>query len=143
MAKSALQKLVEDVSIPVYDEVEELMVSTESIDLPDLGTLTFTFENLVKAKMETKAKIELLEKKDRAFSDALLSFMIRAEQTKVHLWDGKKFEVREGRSASKLDSTRLLEKGVPLETIQYATVDGKPYQYVQITNPPKPKDPNV
>lgn len=120
---------------PAWDSIEVLKLGVEQVELIEGEPLDYGFEELVRTKDRLKTMREDLERQEKACADGLLMFMMQAEVQKVALWDGWVFDRREGRGASKIDSTKLLEAGVPLATIQGATVEGKPYTYTQITKP--------
>lgn len=124
------------VETPVsWETVDTLHFGVEQAEIVPGEPRDYSFQELINIKDTAKLAREECERQEKAASDALLSFMLQAEVEKVALWDGWTFDKREGRGASKIDSTKLLEKGVPLATIQESTVEGKPYTYVQITKP--------
>lgn len=62
-------------------------------------------------------------------------YLTSAGATKVQLWDGLVAQIGKGRGASRIDPAKLLELGVPMDTILAATVEGEEYTYSQIVFP--------
>ncbi len=121
-----------------WTEVEHLLeckvevpVPADAKDVPQ-GSFQYTFEEALQRRITLDAAIKEGQGELKALNDALLVEMRAADVQKVGLWDGMTFEVRTGASASKIDATKLLEAGVPVETIDGATIPGKQYQYVQV-----------
>jgi hypothetical protein len=135
-SKSKLEKAAEKASMKSWMDVDFDLVGVE---VADKEPEVYSFDAAVKRKAEIKKAKEELEAEEKALNEALLVTMLASGERKVALWDGLEFEVRRGRSPSKIDPTKLLAAGVPLDTIQESTVAGKEYQYVQITAPPKGK----
>jgi len=139
--KSKLEKMAEEAAIPPYTSVEGLLAAEVHVDAsisPSQTNVVYSFDEAIKRRIEIKGMQDKLAAEYKALNDELLLLMLAENQKKVALWDGMTFEVRQGRGASKIEATILLEKGVPLETIQEATVEGVAYQYVQV-NVPKTK----
>ena len=99
------------------------------------GEQVYSFDALAIIKDQLDIKKKEAERQLRVVADALLLMMNAREERKVALWDGMTFEVRTGKTASKLEPTKLLEHGVALEVIQASIVPGDEYQYVQINRP--------
>ena len=131
-----LEKAVKQaVKVPEWYETGLIEEEAELDGVTGNDGTPWTFDQLVMRKDALDQIKKHAESELRVVADALLLMMNAREQKKVGLWDGMTFEVREGRSASKLEPTILLEQGVALEVIQAATVEGTPYQYVQINRP--------
>jgi hypothetical protein len=140
-SKSALEKAAEELALQSWDEVEALAESKVTITGAGSGveTVELDFADAISLREELKSRIDTDTLKLKEINDNLLVAALGAEVQKVKLWAGMTFEVRSGRSASKIVATRLLEQGVSLDQIQSATVEGSAYQYVQVNKPKPPK----
>jgi hypothetical protein len=121
MTKAALEKAAADLAVKPYTEYPLL---TD----PEFKTMAEEFNLLC-------IRIGVDENRKKALSKDLEAYLTSAEAPKVELWAGLKLKIGNGRSASTISATKLLELGVPLETIQAATVEGTPYTYAQIERP--------
>lgn len=138
MTKQQLEKAQTELGVKGWEEVDALLEAEVVFTMGD-KTLTLPFNEAVSMKNELDRHKKQIESELKELGENLKLAMLGAEQQKVRLWDGMTFEVREGRSPSKLEPTKLLEQGVSIEQIQAATVDGTPYQYVLINRPKEKK----
>lgn len=135
MTKQQLEKAAAEMNLPAWDSVNELAESEITATGIDGEVTIYAFPDAIERRAEIKTAMESLEKEMKEINDQLLVAARAAEVTKVTLWAGMTFELRSGRSASKLVATKLLEQGVTIEQITAATEEGTPYQYVQVSKP--------
>lgn len=121
MSKTELEKATAELAVKPYTEYPLL---TD----PEFQSMAEEFDVLC-------IRIGRDEERKKMLSKDLEAYLTSAEAPKVELWDGLKLKIGNGRTASSVSVTKLLELGVPLTTIQEATVDGKPYTFCQIERP--------
>jgi hypothetical protein len=130
-----LEKAAEAAAVVAWDQVPELAGVMIHIEGEGLETVDYNFEATLHRRILLDQEKKRVEAELKEINEALLVEMLAADKKKVRLWDGMTFEVRSGRSPSKIEATMLLEMGVALETIQAATVEGREYQFVQVNKP--------
>ena len=134
MTSKQLEKAAAEMNLPAWDSVADLAEAQM-----ETNNGTYYFPDAIERRDVLKTEIEQMTAELKEINDQLLVAARASEITKVTLWAGMTFEIRNGRSASKLQPTKLLEQGVTIEQIQAATEEGTPYQYVQVNKPKPPK----
>jgi hypothetical protein len=142
--KEDWEKAAELAAIPLADTLD-ILKEFEAIEAPpaellawlDLQYGTNVSVSSFRELVEIKKHADQLEKmaklaKDWA-GDQLLLALAMSEHDRVRLdAEGTLLKVGNGRSASKIEPTKLLEQGVSVDQIKAATVEGKPYSFCQI-----------
>ncbi len=140
--KAKWQKEAEEAAIPAFEAVEGFreFISDPDPFIEDGGQpITLTVEELVGKKRTLDMVKKETEERLQWVGGQLMIAMAAAEVEKVKLQDGATLKIGYGRSADKIEPTKLLEQGVTVEQIKAATVEGKPYSYAQILQPKKGK----
>jgi len=131
MAKN-FKDAARDANTPAADTIEFLR-DFESLERNPNSDQTMTFTQLVEKKQELDAMEKLVEREKKWVGDQLLLALGCSGEERVKVLDGNYvLKVGNGRSASKIEPTKLLEQGVTVEQIQQATTEGKPYSFAQI-----------
>lgn len=126
--KPKWQKEAEDAAIPMAADIP-ILQEFESVDDHWPGD----FATLASRKRFLDVIIKTYEEEKKAIGEQLLLALAMAEVDRVKLdTDGTILKVGHGRSASKIEPTKLLEQGVTVEQIKAATVEGVPYDFAQI-----------
>ena len=133
MTSKQLEKAAAEMNLPAWDSVTDLAEAQITVN-----DVVYDFADIIDVRDSLKAEIDRQTAELKEINDQLLVVARAAGIQKVKLWGSMTFELRNGRSASKLVATKLLEQGVTIDQIQAATEEGAAYQYVQV-NKPKPK----
>lgn len=123
MTVAALQdKLAKDAPPPSYRDYE-LMNTDEFIMIVD-------------EKIALDAQKKIIEDRLKAIGPDIEAYLTAESVDKVLYEGGFQVKIGRGRGADKIEATKLVEQGVPIDVIAAATVEGKPYTFAQVV-PPK------
>jgi hypothetical protein len=143
--KEDWEKAAELAKIPMADDLDVLneFESTEAV--PEefielvfgrstvVNSAVATFSQLVEIKRIADSMEKIAKTAKDWAGDQLLLALAMSEHDRVRLdAAGTLLKVGNGRSASKIEPTKLLEQGVSVDQIKAATVEGKPYSFAQI-----------
>ena len=132
MATKDWKKQAADANVPEADKIEVLR-DFEALEANPVTGEEMTFAQLVSRKHEIDKLEKDIASEKKWIGEQLLFALGMAEQERVKVLGGHwVLKVGYGRTASKIEPTKLVELGVSVEDIQAATKEGTPYSFAQI-----------
>lgn len=99
-----------------------------------LGRRAPGFDRLVEEYRALSEMIRLNEQEKKELSEKLMSYFADSE-AKTVMSGGLRVTLAQNPGRSTLSKEKLIEAGVSALTIQACTVEGKPYQYILVSEP--------
>lgn len=96
------------------------------------------FQGLAQRKIAADAKKKEAEVELEAVKEELMINLLTYGD-RLALWDGMVLKIGRGATASRVDPKKLLELGVPVKTIDKATIPGGPTEFPQVVVPKEAK----